>query len=87
MEQLRFSQPEAMTQFLTALLQDPYNRYCVDCTKNESTHANISFGTFICLSCANQHAIDLGMHKSYVKSIFEDLWDNYQLRVAQQGGN
>lgn len=76
-----------MTSYLQALLQNPYNRYCVDCTKNESTHANVTFGTFICLSCANQHALDLGMYKSYVKPIFGELWDPYQLKVVSIGGN
>jgi hypothetical protein len=59
----------------------------VDCTKNESSYANITFGTFICQSCANQHALELGMYKSYVKPIFSELWDSYQLRVVSTGGN
>jgi hypothetical protein len=27
------------------------------------------------------------MDKSYVKPIFGDLWDSYQLRIVQMGGN
>ena len=76
-----------MTSFLANLLQDPFNKFCVDCTKNDSTHANISYGTFICESCAATHLDVFGMEKSYVKSIFHDLWDSYQLRVVTVGGN
>ena len=43
-----YSQPESMTALLTSKLENPFNKFCVDCTKNESTQANISFGTFIC---------------------------------------
>ncbi|TNV74259.1 hypothetical protein FGO68_gene6916 [Halteria grandinella] len=77
-----------MTQLLKDLLADPFNTYCVDCTKNISSHANISHGTFICLDCANVHRIELGMDKTYIKPIFEDLWDTYQLQVITfTGGN
>jgi len=27
------------------------------------------------------------MNSSYVKPVFEDLWDSYQLKVISQGGN
>ena len=76
-----------MTAFLTDLLMNPFNRYCVDCTKSESTHANISYGTFICAACAGQHSDILGMSSSYVKPIFEELWDTYQLKCVALGGN
>ena len=80
-------QPEAMTKYLKSLLEDPFNKFCVDCTERESTYANITYGTFICLNCANLHLVDpLGMDKSYVKSIFEDLWDSYQINVVTIGG-
>lgn len=76
-----------MTQYLQSLLADPFNKFCVDCTKNESTHANISHGTFVCLACANLHQTQLGMDKTYIKPIFEDLWDQYQMQVVTLGGN
>ncbi len=52
----KYPQPQSMTNYLNDLLQNPYNRFCVDCTKAESTFANISYGTFICASCANIQA-------------------------------
>jgi Putative GTPase activating protein for Arf len=44
-----------MTEYLQSLLADPYNKFCVDCMKQESTHANITYGTFICGGCATVH--------------------------------
>lgn len=77
-----------MKLYLSELLvKDPYNKYCVDCTKNESTHANISHGTFVCLNCANILMNEFGMDKCYIKGIFNDLWDTYQLHAVTQGGN
>ena len=77
-----------MTVLLQELLQrDTYNKFCIDCNRNESTHASISFGVFICEECANAHMQILGMDKSYVKPVMGDLWDSYQLRVVQLGGN
>ena len=69
------------------LTRDTYNKFCIDCNRNESTHACITYGTFICDECAKVHVSLLGMDKSYVKPIFGDLWDSYQLRVVQMGGN
>ena len=76
-----------MTAYLTSLLSNPFNRYCVDCTKSESTHANISYGTFICSACASHHDQAFGMTSSYIKPVFNDLWDQYQLKVVTLGGN
>lgn len=36
--------------------EDKEDSTCCDCTENKkSTHANVSFGTFICSDCANIH--------------------------------
>jgi hypothetical protein len=69
------------------LTRDTYNKFCIDCNRNESTHANITYGTFICDDCAKLHIAVFGMDKSYVKPIQGDLWDSYQLRTVQMGGN
>ena len=45
--------PEEVTSYLKKIVDsDPYNKFCVDCFKGESTHANITYGTFICKDCA-----------------------------------
>ena len=53
--------------------------YCVDCKKNVSTHASVTFGIFLCHTCATLHISELGMGRSYVKSLTEN-WDAYQLK-------
>lgn len=86
--ELHLEQPAALTALLQELLaRDTYNKFCVDCNRNESTHASITYGTFICQDCANIHLAALGMDKSYVKPIFGEPWDNYQVRMVQLGGN
>lgn len=53
---LRLEQPPQVTKFLQDLIQlDTYNKFCVDCNRLESTHANITYGTFVCQECANLH--------------------------------
>ena len=43
------SQPLEVKDYLTNLLNsDPYNKFCVDCHVNLSTHACITYGTFVC---------------------------------------
>lgn len=84
---LKLEQPPQVTKFLQDLISlDTYNKFCIDCNRLESTHANITYGTFVCQECANQHFM-LGMDKSYIKALFGDPWDNYQLRIVQIGGN
>lgn len=85
--ELKLEQPASVTQLLNDLLaRDTYNKFCIDCNRLESTHANITYGTFVCGDCANTHLL-AGMDKSYIKPIFGDPWDNYQVRVIQHGGN
>lgn len=72
------------------VLGDPYNKYCVDCHHNHSTHACITFGTFVCGDCANLHKIYFeGRTRSGIKSIYNEQWDDNQLEVinSQFGGN
>ena len=33
------------------------------------------------------HISQLGMNKSYIKPIFSDLWDEYQMKCVTLGGN
>lgn len=85
---LRLEQPVALTALLQELLaRDTYNKFCIDCNRNESTHASITYGVFICEECANAHLQLLGMDKSYIKPIMGDMWDSYQTKVVQVGGN
>jgi Putative GTPase activating protein for Arf len=87
--ELKLEQPVAVTSLLQDLLaRDTYNKFCIDCNRLESTHANITYGTFVCGECAGSHLQIFGMEKSYIKPLFgAEPWDNYQLKIIQLGGN
>ena len=88
MVDLHLDPPASLTNFLQDLLQkDTYNKFCIDCNRNESTHASITYGVFVCEECANSHLKEFGMDKSYIKSVTGEMWDPYQIRVIQLGGN
>ena len=87
-QSLNIEQPASVNALLTDLLQrDTYNKFCIDCNRNESTHANITYGTFICGDCAKVHIQNIGTDKHYIKTIFGDAWDQYQIKIIQIGGN
>ena len=45
--------PEAVQNYLKAMRDcDSFNSICVDCQKDHVEFANVSFGTYICSSCA-----------------------------------
>ena len=68
---------------------DPYNKFCVDCFNGESTHANITYGTFICTTCAELHRSKFGQSEHYIKSLTGEQWDDYQIISVSPsfGGN
>jgi len=69
-------------------LSNPYNKYCIDCKKNQTTHALIWLGAFVCKDCAECHRDFFGGNSfSYVKDVYGELWDDYQLRSVSFGGN
>ena len=47
----------------------------------------IWLGTFVCEDCANIHLVTFGSQARYVKSIFNDHWDDLCLKSIQIGGN
>ena len=86
---IRLEQPAQVTTLLQDLLaRDTYNKFCIDCNRLESTHANITYGTFVCEECAKLHLQLFGMDKCYIKPLFgQEQWDTYQLKIVQLGGN
>ena len=64
----------------------PGNLTCVDCGSFETEWASVSHGTLLCLSCAGKHR-NLGVHTSFVRSLYMDKWAPIQLEVMRQGGN
>lgn len=82
-----FAQPPEVTQFLKDKMADPFNKYCIDCKKNLTSHALIHNGIFVCADCAALHRQTFGGMGNYIKDMYKDHWDDYQLKSIQVGGN
>lgn len=80
-------QPEELKKYLQAQLYgDPYNKFCVDCHRGQSTHAALTYGIFICTNCAQVHKSAFGGRaKSQLKDVFGEQWDDYQLEAIAPG--
>lgn len=78
--------PEQREWIMKLATQNEFNAFCVDCQKNRSTYANISFGTFVCSECAALHSANFPQSMSYIKPL-EEAWDPYCLKVVSIGGN
>lgn len=64
-----------------------YNAYCVDCMRNQSTYFEMKHGVFICEACAGWHSQIFPYGKHYLKEIYTEHWDPYQLRVLSIASN
>ena len=47
----------------------------------------IYYGVFVCTTCAKNHIANFRQSENYVKDIYNEHWDDYQLRSIQIGGN
>ena len=84
----QFPQQPELKAFLQEKLANPYNKYCIDCKKNQTTHAIVWLGVFVCKDCANLHKETFGGNQySYIKDVYNEHWDDYQLRSISFGGN
>ena len=79
--------PELKT-YLEEVISNPFNNFCIDCKQNKTTHAVIWLGAYICGDCAKA-IIDAqgGNQHCYIKDIFGEQWDDYQLKSLAYGGN
>lgn len=67
---------------------NPYNKYCIDCKKNQTSHCIVWLGVFVCEQCAALHKTTFGGNQySYIKDVYNEHWDDYQLRSVCLGGN
>lgn len=62
------------------------NRKCFDCGSNDHEWASVSFGIFLCITCAGHHR-RLGTHISRIRSCRMDSWTERQLHLFDSGGN
>ena len=63
---------------LKEILDFPGNNKCCDCHSLDTDWGSINHGTLICLECAGKHR-SLGVHVSFVRSIYMDTWSPLQV--------
>ena len=80
-------QSEELKKYLQSQLTgDPYNKFCVDCHRGQSTHAALAYGIFICAGCAVIHSATFaGRSRSQIKEVFAEQWDDCQLEAIAPG--
>ena len=64
----------------------PENQFCFDCKSFDSEWSSVNLGIFLCLNCAGIHR-GLGVHISFIRSLYMDVWSAKQLSLLQTGGN
>ena len=47
----------------------------------------MTFGIFVCARCAEIHEGHFSPYQSYIKTLFDDAWDTFQITCVQVGGN
>lgn len=71
-------QTPELKAYLEEKLAFPYNKYCLDCKKNTTTHFMLWLGIYLCEGCAKNHEKIFGGNQfSYVKDVYNDQWDDY----------
>ena len=82
------SQAPKLREFLNTQISNPFNKYCLDCKKNQTTHCLTWIGVFVCQECAQTHReLFPSNHTHYIKDVFTEQWDDYMLRSVTFGGN
>jgi hypothetical protein len=52
---------------------------------NQSTHAIVLFGIFVCEECADKIVEHFGFINTYPKKVMEEHWDDFQLMAIAKG--
>jgi len=89
---------KASKKRLKALMQQPENQICSDCSEKRPTWASLiapppgtppgteKIGSFCCLECSGSHR-RLGVHIAFVRSVNLDSWKEWEVRAMEDGGN
>mmetsp|Transcript_54609 Transcript_54609/g.63046 ORF Transcript_54609/g.63046 Transcript_54609/m.63046 type:complete len:487 (-) Transcript_54609:321-1781(-) len=89
---------KAAKKRLKALMQQPENQICSDCSEKRPTWASLiapppgtppgteKIGSFCCLECSGSHR-RLGVHIAFVRSVNLDSWKEWEVRAMENGGN
>lgn len=81
-------QSPELKEYLEQLLKDPFNTFCIDCKQNKTSYGILWLGAFVCADCAKALVkAQGGMQHCYIKEIFKEQWDDYQLLSLAHGGN
>jgi hypothetical protein len=62
------------------------NSYCADCSEENPEYVAVTYGVFLCKSCANSH-VKISDGKVKVYSIVEDKWEAEEMLWMEHRGN
>lgn len=80
------AQQDRLRHTLQALVHEPDNQRCADCSMLAPRWANVHLGVFLCKDCAAAHR-HLGAPLSQVRSIAFDLWTSAHVQHMRAVGN
>lgn len=84
----KLNQQTDLRTYLDMKICEPYNHFCINCKRRKSSHFLLWLGAFVCKHCANAIKVRCGGNKNcYSKDVFNEQWDDYQLRSVAHGGN
>lgn len=78
------SNNEELREQLNNLLIESATLQCIDCQEVGADWCSLSFGTYLCLSCAGYHR-SLGTHITSVRSLKLDIWTANHLSMIKIG--
>ncbi|CAK9001828.1 unnamed protein product [Durusdinium trenchii] len=79
--------PDVAMAFATFRDRPQQDRRCVDCDSAETEWASVSFGTYLCARCAEEH-VRMGPSRSLVRQLNDGWgWTKTELKYMTVGGN